>query len=65
MTDHGAFDSRWRPQVDFGGKDFRRARTDAYYWLSRALGLPPASCHIGMMDVETCRRVVEVCSNAR
>lgn len=49
---HAAFDPLWQG----GGMK----RKDAYYRLSKALGIPFADCHIGMMDAAMCRRVVEV-----
>ena len=51
---HAVFDPLWR------GKG-RGARTGAYKWLAKQLGIPREECHIGMFDVEQCRRVVEVC----
>lgn len=47
---HAAFDPLWRSGP--------LKRKDAYYRLSKALGIPFGDCHIGMFDVETCRRVV-------
>lgn len=49
---HAALDPLWR------SGQFKRK--DAYYRLSKALGIAFADCHIGMFDVETCRRVVAV-----
>jgi hypothetical protein len=49
---HAAFDGLWK-----GG---HMKRTDAYRWLSKALGIPGKECHIAMMDAVTARRVVEV-----
>lgn len=50
---HAAFDPKWRE----GGMK----RQQAYKWLSEQLGITREECHIGMMDVDLCRRVVEVC----
>lgn len=36
-------------------------RNKAYLWLSNQLGIPHEICHIGMFDVENCKRVVELC----
>jgi hypothetical protein len=52
MKAHAAFDPLW--------KDGDMNRAQAYEWLADALGIPAARCHIGMFDVETCRRVVQV-----
>ena len=53
MAAHTAFDPLW--------KSHRLTRTAAYRWLARELGIEVGDCHIGMFDVEQCRRVVEVC----
>ena len=42
-----------------GGAIHRRT---AYDWLSRRMGLPMDQTHIGMFDVEQCKRVVEICA---
>jgi hypothetical protein len=49
---HAAFDPMW--------KSGEQSRHWAYHWLATKLGLPMQKCHIGMFDVATCRRVVEV-----
>lgn len=49
---HTAFDRLWKSGV--------MSRTDAYHWLTDALGLD-TQAHIGEMDIELCGRVVEVC----
>lgn len=46
---HAAFDPLW--------KEFGMRRADAYQWLAESLGIPGSECHIGMFDVETCRKV--------
>jgi hypothetical protein len=50
---HEAFDPIW--------KDGFLSRSEAYEWLAMKLGIPSAECHVGMMDVAACQRVVEVC----
>ena len=52
MEAHRFFDRLW--------KSGRMRRTDAYAWLAGALGISNAECHIGMFDVERCRRVVQI-----
>lgn len=52
---HRAFDPKWQ----FG----RMSRTQAYKWLAAQLNLTGAQCHIGMFDIETCQRVVALCSS--
>ncbi len=39
----------------------RMGRARAYKWLSKQLGIPGRDCHIGMFDVNQCRRVVAAC----
>lgn len=44
-------------------EDGGMSRSAAYSWLAAQLGLrDKETCHIGWFDVETCRRVVEVCN---
>lgn len=50
---HAAFDAKWRRLA--------WKRGAAYRWLASALGIDSRSCHIGMFDVDLCRRVVEAC----
>ena len=49
---HSAFDHLW--------KHGHKTRNDAYQWLARELNIEANDCHIGMFDVQTCRRVVEI-----
>lgn len=53
---HAAFDPIW--------KSGRMKRNAAYSWLTEQIDIRRSDCHIGMMDVETCKRVVEVCERA-
>lgn len=50
---HAVFDPMWRAR--------RMSRKKAYTWLGKQLGIPFEQTHIGMFDVEMCRRVVAVC----
>lgn len=50
MAAHAAFDPAWRT-----GKMKRRT---AYRRLSESLGIDENECHIGMFDVDMCKRVV-------
>lgn len=52
MQAHAAFDPLW--------KSGSMSRTEAYRWLSRELGIPPQQTHIGMFDVETCKRTINL-----
>lgn len=54
---HDAFDRAWKTDHDRA-----RARGRAYRRLAELLGIEPGRCHIGMMDVDDCRRVVELCN---
>jgi len=50
---HSAFDPIW--------KSGQKKRGSAYAWLADALQMPKNDCHIGMMDVAECLRVVAAC----
>ena len=39
-----------------------KTRGNAYKWLSERLGIPQKYTHIGMFNVETCKRVVKECN---
>lgn len=54
MAAHAAFDPIWQ-----SGEKKRKA---AYAWLSDATGIPKNDCHIGMMDVADCLKVVNACT---
>ena len=65
---HAAFDHTWRAlharrQTAEPGYTLGRARASRYRRLAELLGIPPQECHIGMFDVETCRRVIELCAS--
>lgn len=49
---HAAFDPLW--------KNGPMKRSHAYQFLSKRLGIPVQDCHIGMFDLETCQKVLEV-----
>ena len=57
---HAAFDPLW-----LKAKDRRGERHKAYAWLAESLGIERDDCHIGMFDVETCKRVVALCHQVR
>lgn len=50
---HSYFDPIWK------NKYMTRAR--AYKWLASQLNIPIEKCHIGMFDIEMCKKVVVVC----
>lgn len=51
---HFVFDRYW--QEGFIG------RKDLYERLAKALGIPVEECHIGMFDVETCKKIIRLCN---
>lgn len=57
MAAHAAFDPIWKRH---GASARAKSRRDAYGWLADQMGLSRRRCHIGMFDVEECRRVVEI-----
>lgn len=57
---HGYFDALWKRKMQQGASK-QKARGLAYKWLSGELGIPPKETHIGMFDVDQCKKVVEVC----
>lgn len=58
---HAAFDKLWQAKWRQDHCAKHVARGAGYAWLAEQLGIEPAQCHIGMFDVDLCRRVVEVC----
>lgn len=55
MDAHAAFDPHWQGR--------KMARVHAYRLLANKLGIRADDCHIGMFDVETCKRVVDICKH--
>lgn len=58
---HAALDPLWRRKMARDGVPKHEARGAAYLWLAEQLGIAPEECHVGMMDADMARRVVEVC----
>lgn len=66
---HKYFDHLWKtlkilklhpnPNGHSMSKSYIRGR--AYKWLSKELDIPGDKTHIGMFDVKTCQKVVEIC----
>lgn len=52
MKAHSIFDPLWKSKT--------MKRSHAYEMLAEKLGITKNQCHIGMFDVDTCKRVVEV-----
>ena len=57
MQAHAVFDPLW--------KDGPLSRTEAYRWLSKAMGLHPDETHIGMFDVGQCLKVEQLVKELR
>lgn len=49
---HAIFDKIWKNKY--------KTRVGAYSWLSREMDVPTEFTHIGMFDVEQCKKVVEL-----
>jgi hypothetical protein len=58
---HAVFDPLWEAKVERENISKGEARGRAYRWLAEQLGIEPDYCHIGLMDMETCYRVVVLC----
>lgn len=54
---HSLFDPLWKTRT--------MRRKEAYAWLAQSLGISAANCHIGMFDVDQCKRTVEVCATRK
>lgn len=59
---HAMFDPLWKKKLSRDGGKKCRSRGAGYAWLAKQLGIPTQDCHIGMFDVELCRKVVAVCA---
>ena len=59
---HAVFDPLWQARQRVSGLEKFRARGRGYKWLAEQMGIPTKLCHIGMFDIEQCRRVVEICT---
>lgn len=56
---HAAFDPIWQ----YGR--FKGHRKQAYSWLAGKMGLPVDKTHIGMFDVDQCKKVIQICHTER
>jgi hypothetical protein len=59
---HAAFDPLWEAKRRREDISKSKARNAGYEWLAEQLGIKRRDCHLGMMDVAQCRRVVEICT---
>ena len=57
---HAHFDQLWKRGLKKGRKK-HEVRNSAYKWLANELGIKVEHSHIGMFDVELCRRTIEAC----
>ena len=53
MWAHKFFDAIW--------KSGKMKRKQAYEWLADKLEIEIEDCHIGMFDIDMCKKVVEIC----
>jgi len=57
MAAHEAFDPIWQSKA--------MKRNEAYKWLAGCMGLKPKETHIGMFDVQQCKKVIKICNDER
>lgn len=65
---HAAFDPIWEQDLIADITSIapqKKPRTRAYWWLAFELGIPAANCHIGSMNEEQCRKLIDICKEAR
>jgi hypothetical protein len=60
---HTKFDLLWRAKMRRDKCRRNTARRLGYAWLAKQLGIEVKDCHIGMFDVDQCKRVVVICKN--
>ena len=58
---HYYFDPLWKNRLFARNKSLSHNRTKAYQWLAKQLDLPENKCHIGLFDVDMCRKVIQIC----
>lgn len=59
---HAAFDPLWEGKMRRDKCSKGKARRAGYKWLAGELKIDVKICHIGYMNEDECRRVVEICS---
>lgn len=57
MKAHAEFDPLWQ--------DGSMTRTQAYELLAKEMQLNPDDCHIGMFDVDDCKKVIEIAAKLK
>ncbi len=65
MKAHAVFDPLWQGKIGRDGCSKTKARRAGYKWLSEQLGIPYEKTHIGYMNLDECKKVVEVCEAVR
>lgn len=58
---HAALDPLWKRHKN--RTSAARKRRKIYRWLAAQLGIAEHDCHIGQFDIQTCDRVVEICTS--
>lgn len=58
---HFLFDMLWKKKISQGFSK-KEARSRGYAWVSKELKIPPEFTHIGMFDVDDCKKLVELCN---
>lgn len=58
---HAVFDRIWQRKISRDKCTKGHARKVAYGWLANQLQIVVKDCHIGMFDVEECKKVIEAC----
>lgn len=60
---HRAFDPLWRAKAKKDGISYGEARRLAYGWLAEQMDMTRDECHIGMMNIDQCKRVIWICQD--
>lgn len=67
---HAVFDPIWQERLDRKRRldstyNKGMARGGRYKKLAELLGIPKQECHIGMFDVDLCKRAVAICESGK
>lgn len=57
-----AFGNIWQARLKVESVSTKKAVAGAYDWLAEQLNIKRSDCNIGMFDVETCIKVVQICT---
>lgn len=57
---HLVFDGHWKLAEHRNGCPRWKARTLAYQWLAKKLGIEIGKCHIAMFNVQNCKETIEL-----